>query len=177
MRNSPNAGRAGGPSSVFSEGGIAIRVRAPHPSSLRPLPSADPFSAMNWRQGPRRRPGPGAAGFVAAILLAMAWNLSWGSYGLGAPATIQLTAREWLYEPREVSSSPGDVTFEVKNGGAIEHNFVVEDRAKKKRAEIPYIEPGQTLEATATLQPGMYTIYCGLPGHRDVGMIATLRVH
>ena len=110
----------------------------------------------------------------ASILLAMAWSLSWGTGGLGAPAIIQLTAKEWRYEPKEVSSSPGDVIFEVNNGGLIEHNFVVEDQAKKKRAEIPYIEPGETLRATVTLPPGTYTIYCGLPGHRDAGMIATL---
>jgi uncharacterized cupredoxin-like copper-binding protein len=42
--------------------------------------------------------------------------------------------------------------------------------------EIPYIEPGQTLETTVTLQPGTYTIYCSLPGRRDAGMIATLRL-
>lgn len=110
----------------------------------------------------------------ASILLAMAWSLSGGTVGLGAPASIQLTASEWRYEPKEVNSSPGDITFEVKNGGLIEHNFVVEDQAKRKRAEIPYIEPGETLKATVTLPPGTYTIYCGLPGHRDAGMIATL---
>lgn len=110
----------------------------------------------------------------AAILLAMASSPSVGTAGLGAPAIIQLTASEWRYEPKEVTSSPRDITFEVKNGGVIEHNFVVEDQAKKKRAEIPYIEPGETLKATVTLPPGTYTIYCGLPGHRDAGMIATL---
>lgn len=107
-------------------------------------------------------------------MLAMAWSLSWGTAGLGAPAIIQLTASEWRYEPKEVNLSPGDIIFEVKNGGLIEHNFVVEDQAKKKRAEIPYIEPGETLKATMTLPPGTYTIYCGLPGHRDAGMIARL---
>jgi len=113
----------------------------------------------------------------AAILLAMAWSVSWGTPGLGAPAIIHMTAREWRYEPKEVNLSQGDVIFDVKNGGLIEHNFVVEDEAKKKRAEIPYIEPGQTLETTVTLEPGTYTIYCSLPGHRDVGMIATLRLY
>jgi uncharacterized cupredoxin-like copper-binding protein len=107
----------------------------------------------------------------------MSWNLWWGTPGLGAPATIRLTAREFLYEPKEVSSPPGDVIFVVKNGGEIEHNFVVEDQAQKRRAVIPIIDPDQTLEAKATLQPGTYTIYCSLPGHRDAGMVATLRIH
>jgi uncharacterized cupredoxin-like copper-binding protein len=127
---------------------------------------------MYWTRGS----SIGCTRIGASILLAMAWSLSWGTASLGAPPFIQLTAREWRYEPKEVSASPGDVTFEVKNGGLIEHNFVVEDQAKKKRVEIPYIEPGQTLEATVTLQPGTYTIYCSLPGHKDAGMIATLNL-
>src|SRR5215472_17248034 len=112
----------------------------------------------------------------AAILLAMAGRLSSGTAGFGAPAIVQLTAREWRYEPTEISSSQGDIVFEVRNGGLIEHNFVVEDQAKHKRAEIPYMEPGDTLVVTVTLPPGMYTIYCGLPGHRDAGMVATIRL-
>ncbi|HLW49021.1 MAG TPA: plastocyanin/azurin family copper-binding protein [bacterium] len=106
----------------------------------------------------------------------MVWILSWGTIGLGARAIIQLTAREWRYEPKDVSSVSGDVVFNVKNGGLIEHNFVIEDQAHNKRAEIPYIEPGQTLAAIVTLPPGTYTIYCSLPGHRDVGMVATLQL-
>jgi hypothetical protein len=38
------------------------------------------------------------------------------------------------------------------------------------------IEPGQTRRVTASLPAGIYTIYCSLPGHRDAGMAATLRV-
>ena len=108
-------------------------------------------------------------------MLAVVWNLSWHT-SLGAQANIQLTAREWRYEPKEIHSPGGDVVFEVKNGGFIEHNFVIEDAARKKRAEITYIEPGQTLEVTVTLPPGTYTIYCSLPGHKDAGMAATLRL-
>jgi len=130
---------------------------------------------MNRVQGPSRRP-LGTTAFVAAVLLAVGWTLWWGARGLGAPATIQLTAREFLYEPKEASSPAGDVIFVVKNSGAIEHNFVLEDQAQKRRAAIPVIDPGQTLEAKATLQPGTYTIYCSLPGHREAGMVATLHV-
>lgn len=109
-------------------------------------------------------------------MLAITWGLFSGTAGQGAPVIIKVTAKEWRYEPGEVSSSTGETIFEVSNGGLIEHNFVVVDAATQKRAEIPYIEPGQTLRATANLQPGVYTIYCGLPGHRDAGMVATLRV-
>jgi plastocyanin len=113
---------------------------------------------------------------AAAMALVMAWNLSWGITRLGAAPFFQLTAREWRYDPKEVVTSSGDLVFYVTNGGLIEHNFVLEDLTNTKRAEIPYMEPGETFKVTMTLPPGTYTIYCSLPGHRDAGMVATLRL-
>lgn len=68
------------------------------------------------------------------------------------------------------------MTFAVRNDRAIEHNFIVEGAGAKRIADIPVIEPGQALEATATVPRGAYTIYCSLPGHREAGMVATLSV-
>jgi uncharacterized cupredoxin-like copper-binding protein len=115
-------------------------------------------------------------GAAAATILAMAGFLWQSVPGQSAPATIQLTAKEFLYEPKEVRSSPGEVIFVVKNGGAIEHNFVLEDQAKKRRTAIPIVEPAQTLEAKASLETGTYTIYCSIPGHKEAGMVAALVV-
>jgi len=119
--------------------------------------------------------GTGVAVAVSTIL-AIA-GIPWQSLpGQSAPGTIQLTAREFLYEPKELSASPGEVIFAVKNAGAIEHNFVLEDQAKKRQAAIPIVEPAQMAEAKANLQRGTYTVYCSIPGHKEAGMIATLHV-
>ncbi len=111
----------------------------------------------------------------AVLVLSLAWALWPSQPGAGA-AAVRLSAKEFLFAPKEVTAPPGEVTFVVKNEGAIEHNFVLEDQAKKKAAEIPILEPSQTLEVKATLQPGTYVIYCSLPGHRDAGMAASLTV-
>ncbi len=92
-----------------------------------------------------------------------------------AAAEVKIAAREFLYLPKDLSAAPGEVTFVVTNEGVIEHNFVVEDAAKTATAVIPIIEPGQTLQISATLRPGTYTIYCSLPGHREAGMVAALK--
>ena len=93
-----------------------------------------------------------------------------------AQAAVALKAREFLYEPKALTAPPGAVVFVVRNEGAIEHNFVLEDAVAKKVVEIAVIEPGATAEVAATLFPGAYTIVCTLPGHRQAGMVATLTV-
>lgn len=96
--------------------------------------------------------------------------------GRAAGVPVELSAKEFLYEPKEATAQPGPVRFVVRNVGAIEHNFVLEDPAGKKVAEIAVIEPGTTAQVTATVSPGAYTIACTLPGHRQAGMVAALKV-
>lgn len=80
------------------------------------------------------------------------------------------------YEPKEVTAQPGEVVFVIKNEGAIEHNFVLQDATQKKVAEVAVIEPDTTAHVNAVLAPGTYSIVCTLPGHRQTGMVATLRI-
>jgi len=112
----------------------------------------------------------------AAAMLALGGQTPMTRPGDAAPKAVTLVAREFLYEPPEATAKAGDVTFVVKNAGAIEHNFVLQDAAQKKIAEIAVIEPGATAEVNGTVAPGTYLIVCSLPGHRQAGMIATLKV-
>jgi uncharacterized cupredoxin-like copper-binding protein len=93
-----------------------------------------------------------------------------------APRPIEIKAKEFAFEPKELLTRPAEVTFAVKNEGAIEHNFVIEDSARKTVAQIAVIEAGKTEELKVTLRSGNYAIVCNLPGHKDAGMTAALRV-
>jgi uncharacterized cupredoxin-like copper-binding protein len=90
---------------------------------------------------------------------------------------VRLIAREFAYEPKDVVTSTGGITFHVENRGATEHNFVVEGPSRRKLAEIATILPGKSEDVTAILAPGTYSIVCTLPGHRDAGMVGTVRVN
>ncbi|MGH2405708.1 MAG: cupredoxin domain-containing protein [bacterium] len=96
--------------------------------------------------------------------------------GPAAPRTILIKAREFVFEPKEVTARTGEVTFDIKNEGAIEHNFVIEDAAQKKVAQIAVIEAGKTEDLKIILRAGTYALICNLPGHKDAGMTGTLRV-
>jgi len=113
---------------------------------------------------------------LALLLLAAGAGLWTALPGRAAQPRVELKAREFLYEPKAVTTPPGTVVFVVRNEGAIEHNFVLEDAGGKKMVEIAVIEPGATAEVTATLSPGLYAILCTLPGHRQAGMVAALKV-
>ncbi len=81
---------------------------------------------------------------------------------------VSVTEREWAIEVGAVPS--GNVTFAVKNNGAVEHNFIIKETGQRLDA----IQPGQTKEVTATLKPGTYTIICDIAGHEEAGMKATI---
>jgi heme/copper-type cytochrome/quinol oxidase subunit 2 len=120
---------------------------------------------------------------LAAALLAAACGPGGGGQpGGGAPggpgqgggpagtSTVAVTEKEWAITVGAVQA--GAVTFSVKNDGAVEHNFVV----KETGARLDGIQPGQTKELTATLQPGTYTILCDIAGHEEAGMHTTITV-
>lgn len=95
-----------------------------------------------------------------------------GQPGAGQPggSSVSVSVKEWGITVGEVPS--GAVTFVVKNDGAVEHNLVI----KETQTRLDGIQPGQTKELRATLQPGTYTIVCDIAGHEEAGMHTTVTV-
>jgi len=96
--------------------------------------------------------------------------------GRSAPPSVGLIAKEFAFSPKDVTVGTGEIVFVGKNQGAIEHNLVLEGPGGEIVAQIAIIEPGQARRVSASLPAGIYRMYCSLPGHRDAGMVATLRV-
>ena len=130
---------------------------------------------MSGDSNVRRPTARRVAVVVRAALLALGVVLLLSPAGGGAPRSVGLTAKEFLFDPRDVAVGTGEVAFVVQNQGAIEHNLAIV-RGGKAVPLISSIAPGQTATVTVSLPAGDYTIYCSLPGHRDAGMAARLRV-
>ncbi len=82
------------------------------------------------------------------------------------------------FEPEVITVSAGDqVTFVIKNEGAVDHEFESGEKGEAG-VEETIIPPGRTRRVawTAPSEPATYTLYCDLPGHRAAGMALTLRV-
>ena len=96
-----------------------------------------------------------------------------------APAgqTVTMVTKELAFEPREVRVKAGRVTFNVKNEGAVEHDFMITGVAEHQGDHGPVtFKPGETYTLTVDLTRGTYEIVCGVPGHKEAGMTATLVV-
>jgi uncharacterized cupredoxin-like copper-binding protein len=86
--------------------------------------------------------------------------------------TVAVELGDLFIKPRTIEVGAGDVTFEVKNSGASEHNFAVEDLGA---TEMIASGKSATLEISG-LEPGKYEVICQVPGHAEGGMTGTLVV-
>lgn len=96
--------------------------------------------------------------------------------GGGAETTLQLSAEATAlaFDKTELTAKPGKVTIDFDNPAPLEHNVVIEGDGKELAGFEPIIESEE--EVTAELEPGTYTFFCSVPGHREAGMEGTLTV-
>lgn len=91
--------------------------------------------------------------------------------GGGGPAVWVAVDLGFPEAPSEVPA--GAVDVELDNQGAIEHNVTIEELDDEKILDAT---GGSTDSGSVELEPGDYTFYCNVPGHRAAGMEGTLTV-
>ena len=79
------------------------------------------------------------------------------------------------YYISEASSSPGKISFEFVNPQATPHNVALEAPGGETIGETETIGEGHT-KSNFVVKPGVYTLYCSVPGHRKQGMVGHLTV-
>jgi uncharacterized cupredoxin-like copper-binding protein len=94
-----------------------------------------------------------------------------GEGGESGPAVWVAIDIAYSEAPQEVPA--GTVDVELDNQGAIEHNVVLEELDNQKILDAP---GGGTDSGNVELEPGEYTYYCDVPGHREAGMEGSLTV-
>jgi uncharacterized cupredoxin-like copper-binding protein len=98
------------------------------------------------------------------------------------PRIVAITATDSLmFMPMDIPVAKGEtVTFQIKNTGTIEHEFMVGPMAdafgdKEGTPEIAGITGGTTKSVTVTFDgPGPYAFACHAPGHFEAGMKGTI---
>jgi plastocyanin len=98
----------------------------------------------------------------------------------GAPAgggsSLTLTADPsgaLAFDTTELTAAAGEVTIELVNDSGVQHNVEVEGNGVEEVSDT--ITEGST-DLSIQLDPGEYTFFCAVPGHRAAGMEGTLTV-
>jgi plastocyanin len=94
----------------------------------------------------------------------------------GATVTFEADPSGALaYTQTDVTAKAGNSTIEFDNPSSTGHDVVIEDESGSEIAKTDIISES-TATTTADLNPGTYTFYCSVPGHREAGMEGTLTV-
>jgi len=78
------------------------------------------------------------------------------------------------YRFADARAEAGSVRLTSENPQNVPHNIAVDGNGLDEKG--PVVEAGGTSEITVDLQPGEYSFYCSVPGHRAGGMEGKLTV-
>jgi uncharacterized cupredoxin-like copper-binding protein len=95
-----------------------------------------------------------------------------GEQAGGAPTTVEVDMVDLAFQPTEITIPANtDVTIKAVNKGALPHTFTIPDVADT--GEVP---GGSSAEVKVNLPAGDYTFDCSVPGHKEAGMVGTVKV-
>ena len=96
-----------------------------------------------------------------------------GGGGGGGGSTVKISADPsgaLAYEQTDVSATAGSITIDFTNMSSIPHDVTIEgDGATDEITD-------SSTSTTVDLEPGTYTFFCSVDGHRAAGMEGTLTV-
>jgi plastocyanin len=101
-----------------------------------------------------------------------------GGGGAGGGSTVNISTPSGstlAFDQKTATAKAGNVTVDFDNKQPLQHDVAVADSSGKVLGQTDLVSSG-TANATVDLQPGTYTFYCTVPGHREAGMEGTLTV-
>jgi len=102
-----------------------------------------------------------------------------GSVTLQAGQPVVVAGDEYSFKPGTVTirgaSGPAPIRFELRNEGSLPHDLHVR-RGGDDLGGTDAIGEGKTAEASVTLGPGDYEIFCSIGDHADLGMKGDLKI-
>src|SRR5215213_528309 len=101
-----------------------------------------------------------------------------GGGGGGAASAVDVSTpsgSDLAFDQKDLSAKAGSVTIDFDNQQPLQHDVKVEDSSGQELGGTDLVSSG-TAKATVDLDPGTYTFFCSVPGHREAGMEGTLTV-
>jgi manganese oxidase len=97
-----------------------------------------------------------------------------GEQAAGSPASVDVSLTEFSIAPSTLDVPIGQaINFNVTNHGTVPHTFAVD--VDGKTYDTGQIQGGVSATlAVPSLAAGTYSAYCSIPGHKDLGMTASV---
>jgi uncharacterized cupredoxin-like copper-binding protein len=114
-----------------------------------------------------------AVAAVGVLAACSSGSSSSSSSAAAAPAgatSVTATETEFHIALSTTAFHPGTYTFVAVDKGKASHNLVINGPGVNQAKTAGLISPGGQESVTVTLQAGTYDIYCGVPGHKELGM-------
>ena len=100
-----------------------------------------------------------------------------GGGGAGSGSTVKISADPsgaLKYEQTDVSATAGSITIDFTNMSSLPHDVTIEGNGASGATDQI---TDSTTSTTVDLEPGTYTFFCSVDGHRAAGMEGTLTVN
>jgi uncharacterized cupredoxin-like copper-binding protein len=98
----------------------------------------------------------------------------------GGGTTLRLSADPGgalKFDKSSLTANAGEVTIALTNPSSATAPHAVEIEGQGVEEESDTIQPGESANVTAQLEPGTYEFYCPVGNHKDAGMEGTLTVN
>lgn len=128
--------------------------------------------------------------FSLFLILLLSTLLLTACGGGGESASLKVDMVEFMFEPKTFTVPAGqEITLELVNKGAIEHDFVILKKGVKAEGNFDHnanlddilfearLDPGKSGTFTFIIdEAGEYQVICSIPGHLAAGMAGKLVV-
>jgi plastocyanin len=98
-----------------------------------------------------------------------------GSAGSASALDIETASSGLAYSSKSATAKAGKVTVDFTNGQPIPHDVAIESADGEVIGQTETTAEGSD-STEVELEPGTYTFFCTVPGHREAGMEGTLTV-
>jgi plastocyanin len=101
-----------------------------------------------------------------------------GGGAAGGASTVDISTpsgSDLAFDQKDATAKSGSVTINFDNKQSLSHDVAVADSSGQELGKTDLVASG-TANTTVDLQPGTYTFYCTVPGHKEAGMEGTLTV-
>jgi plastocyanin len=106
--------------------------------------------------------------FMAGLVVAAVGG---GSPARAQPGDIRVPMKNARFKVERITAPSGRITVVIKNEDLFWHTFTIDALDVDSRVPVH-----ASRRVTFTAEPGTYTFYCAIPGHRSIGMEGKLVV-